>query len=344
MKLVESRRDIAILCSILIISILSGLGLAFTIANVYFKPIITTKVSQPIKSISSFDQTLSSSSNPNSSSVASVVSSSVPSSSSSIVELQLPPQAPQPKTIVADKDYLGLKITNYLKKNGYNLGFVWSSDLNKAGHPTPIDSSIDKVSLDKMAGQPKNISEIVPIPTKCESKNRVQFPKYGTDAPVNYASFQDMYNSNNNKIIDINNPIMESQAEINRGNYLSVPIQRLLTKGVVHLPESPFPGQVGNSYIVGHTSNFPQVRSDFNFVFKAFERKSKVGDEFYIWDNDCRKLKFRVFEVANILAEDITTAYKNFGDKRVVTLQGSILDANYQPTRRWLTRGELVFD
>ncbi|NJK71317.1 MAG: hypothetical protein HC932_03645 [Thermales bacterium] len=39
-------------------------------------------------------------------------------------------------------------------------------------------------------------------------------------------------------------------------------------------------------------------------------------------------------------------AYKTFGNKRVVTLQTSILELvpglGLQPTKRWLTRGELI--
>jgi sortase (surface protein transpeptidase) len=332
MKFLNSREDIILLSLILMLSTLLGLSIAFVVSQ--------TKLpfTQNISSVVTLESVANLSSSTNG------FSSIVSSSSEAIVgDMKMPVMPSKPKTEVAGRDYLGQKITNFLKNNGYNMGYLWSTDLEKVSHPSPINPEINKAELDKFT-QPKNISEIVPKPIECEKKNWLSFPKYATEAPINYASFQDMYNSDKNKYVNLNNPIQESQVEINKGNYLSVPVQRLLVKGVVHLPESPHPGQVGNSYIVGHTSNFPQVRSDFNYVFKSFERKSKVGDEFFVWDSECRKLKFKVFEVSNILAEDINTAYKNFGDRRIVTLQGSILDANYQPTRRWLTRGELVLE
>ncbi len=341
MKLVDNRKDVIILSLILMTSILMGLTIALTFSR--YLP--NVEIPQQNSSFEINKPKITPTKLTNDTINNNITSSSASVSSSSVVyEMKVPEQIPKPKTEVAPRDYIGQKITNYLQSFGYNLGYVWNSDLNKVDHKPPINTDINKQELDKKNTQPKNISEIIPIPLTCERKNWFSFPKYKSDAPVNYASFQDMYYPDKNNFINLNNPIQESQAAINAGNYLSVPIQRLLIKGIVHLPESPHPGQVGNSYIVGHTSNFSQVRSDFNFVFKPFERKSQVGDEFFIWDSECRKLKFKVFEVANILAEDINTAYKNFGDRRVVTLQGSILDSNYQPTRRWLTRGELVVE
>jgi hypothetical protein len=58
-------------------------------------------------------------------------------------------------------------------------------------------------------------------------------------------------------------------------------------------------------------------------------------------------MKFKVFEAITIRAEDTEIAYKSFGDRRVVTLQGSVLEivnGFLQPTKRWLTRGELVLE
>jgi hypothetical protein len=340
MKLIANRKDFVLLSLILITSILLGVTLAFATSS--YLPNFESK------QLLSFDSSLTKNLTPNfpsdTKNSENTILSSVTSSSSIVYEMKIPPQPLKPKTEVAARDYIGQKITNYLKSFGYNLGYIWSTDLNKVDHKMPINTDINKEELDKKPTQPKNISEIIAKPLTCDRKNWFSFPKYNSDSPLNYASFQDMYYPDKNNFINLNNPIQESQAAINAGNYLSVPIQKLLIKGIVHLPESPHPGQVGNSYIVGHTSNFSQVRSDFNFVFKPFERKSQVGDEFFIWDSECRKMKFKVFEVVNILAEDINTAYKNYGDKRVVTLQGSILDANWQPTRRWLTRGELVVE
>lgn len=336
MSFVKGKKGISILSSIVVVSILLGLSLGILIDGILFRP-------APMEStLSSLMQNIGMN-NSNSSSL-SQNSQSLDSSSiddRQIVEIGLPKPEPKPEY---PKDYEGVRNTEYVKQFGYNMGFLWSEDFLNASQEPPTKAEINKTELDKLPPQPKNISEIVPVPAECEKKNWLSYPKYNVETPINYAGFKDLFNNKQNGDSNLNDPIVESPSAITRGNYLSVPIQKLLVQGIVHLAGSPFPGQVGNSYIVGHTSNFPQVRSDYNKIFKPFERKSEVGEEFYVWDYRCRKLKFRVFEVSNILAEDIDAAYKNFGDKRVVTLQGSILDANFQPTRRWLTRGELVIE
>jgi Sortase domain len=353
--LFDQKKDFVVLAIVVILCAVLGAGSGYFAHVSFFKKpeakesaianntetITSNSTVSKILTKSSTVAISSQSSNQNISSV----NSSVASSSSSTPTIDQPKQNKPSNNQSREKDYLGVKITAYLKENGYNLGFIWSEDIVKFGHAMPVGQYLDKVDLDKKnITQPVNLDSLVAKPSSCEKKDWLSFPKYKVEAPVKYASFQDLYNSNRDKTININSPIIEDPAAIARGNYLSVPIQRLLQAGIVHMPESPFPGQVGNSYIVGHTSNFPSVKSNYNYIFKPFERTSKIGDEFWVWDIDCRKMKFRVFDVKNILAEDLETAYKNFGDRRVVTLQGSILDANYQPTRRWLTRGELVLE
>jgi sortase (surface protein transpeptidase) len=191
------------------------------------------------------------------------------------------------------------------------------------------------------------IAKIILKPPNPQLKEFLRYPEYNINAPLVYSKLSDFFESDDKGILkrDSKNqliPIVENPADIAKGNYESVPIQRLLKNGVVHSAFTVEPGEIGNSYIVGHSSNFSTVQSAYNYIFKPIEKRSKVGEEFFIFDRDGRELRFRVFEVLEIQAEDVGAAYKNFGDKRVVTLQTSILDANFQPTKRWLTRGELV--
>ena len=109
---------------------------------------------------------------------------------------------------------------------------------------------------------------------------------------------------------------------------------------MVHLGDSVQPGEIGNSYIVGHSSNFRQVISNYNYVFATLNR-AKKGDEFIILDRNGKKLEFKVFESIMVDYTDVVMAYKDFGGKKVVTLQAGVLE-NGKPIKRLLVRGELV--
>jgi hypothetical protein len=264
-----------------------------------------------------------------------IVTTNLSSSSSQIIS----------SSSVAEKDKAGYLITENIKKLGIDSGFISSKVIEELGQESPIDKK--DATTDKKFEEPKPLSTLIKVPEKCEKKNWLSFPKFEVEANMQNQSFDEFFEKDVNDKIDFDRPIQEKQADINAGNYESVPVQRLLKTGIVHVPITPQPGEVGNSYIVGHTSNFASVKSDYNTIFKPFESRSEIDDEFYIFDHQCRKLKFKVFEVKAIKSAEIKEAYKNFGDKRVVTLQGSILEyvnGYLKPTKRWLTRGELVLE
>ena len=253
-----------------------------------------------------------------------------------------------------DVDLVGLEILNQLKNvQGLDMGFIHSDYLTALNAKPPVKvqekfKNLTKEELQKIGYQEnKRLKDLISKPEKPEKTNWLSFPGYELEAPLVYASFQDMFKSDSEGIVDFNEPIEEDPNEVAKGNYESVPIQKLLKDGVVHLPFSTYPGEVGNSYIIGHSSNFSSVKSDYNRVFASIEQKTKVGDEFFVYDKDGRKLKFRVFEVLAIKEDDLGESYKSYPDKRVVTLQASILErvnGVLQPTKRWLTRGELVVE
>jgi hypothetical protein len=332
-KNVFSRKEIAILLIIVSLSCVAGIGIAYTIEKIFWNKNVSLVIEEPKKVVNAPVSSLKTAS----------ISSLIISSSSQ-----------RPKI----EDKYGRKITSLLQKSGINAGFVWETDIADLQQTIPFDHEFDE-ALDKKAPlQPKPLDEIIPAPEDCpdtapyvsikQKKNWLLYPKYDIEAPIQNGSFQDFYNSNpKTGEVDLTSPIEEDKNAIARGNYESVPVQRMLKNGIVRLPITPAPGQVGNSYIIGHTSNFPQVVSNYNTIFKPIERTSVVGEEFYIWDHRCRKMKFVVFESLAIREEDVDTAYKNFGDRRVVTLQGSILElvrGYLEPTKRWLTRGELVVE
>jgi hypothetical protein len=328
-----SRKEIAALLIIVSLSSIAGIGIAYAIEKIFWNKNASATIEEPKKLA-----------NVKISNTASLSSSSIAVSSSS-----------QRAKII---DKYGRKITYLLQKSGVNAGFVWETDIADLQQAIPFDHEFDE-ALDKEAPQqPKPLDEVIPTPEDCpdtapyrsikQQKNWLIYPKYNIEAPLQNGSFQDFYTSDSKTgEVNLSRPIEEDKGAIARGNYESVPVQRMLKNGIVRLPITPAPGQVGNSYIIGHTSNFPQVVSNYNTIFKPIERTSKVGEEFFIWDHRCRKMKFVVFESLAIREEDVDTAYKNFGDRRVVTLQGSILElvrGYLEPTKRWLTRGELVVE
>jgi hypothetical protein len=328
-----SRKEIAILLVIVTLSSMAGLAIAYGVQQVFWNQKNQFATKEPAKTASVMISSLSK--------IAS--SSSAISTSSSRPKIQ---------------DKYGRKVTSILQKSGVNAGFVWETDIADMQQTIPFNHDFPAELEDKAPKQPKPLDEVIPAPKDCpdsppsesisQKKNWLQYPKYNIEAPIINGSFQDFYTSDpKTGEINIDRPIEEDKNSIARGNYESVPVQRMLKNGIVRLPITPAPGQVGNSYIIGHTSNFPQVISNYNTIFKPIERTSKVGEEFFVWDHKCRKMKFVVFESLAIREEDVDTAYKNFGDRRVVTLQGSILElvkGYLEPTKRWLTRGELVVE
>jgi Sortase domain len=244
----------------------------------------------------------------------------------------------------------GKKLTQllYSINSAYKMGFLSTENLKRLNIalPTNLQSDIsNELPVEVKSGD--SIQNLVPAPIDCEKRSTLSYPQYKIEAPIQYLSYSDMFGLNSDGSVNFNeDPVFENHpiyGDINS------PIQKKLELGVVHLTTiSPLPGEVGNSYIVGHSSNWGFIKSDYNTVFKPIERTSKSGEEFYIYDDMCRKLKFKVFESLEIEDSNVMEAYKNFGDKRVVTLQGSIVsyrpEGGVQPYQRWLTRGELVLE
>jgi Sortase domain len=202
----------------------------------------------------------------------------------------------------------------------------------------------------------KSIADLIPAPANPQLTNFLRYPKYGINVPIQYAGLKDLFETDKNgELVKASDgrfvPIEEN---VERDGPLGVPVQRLLINGIVHIGFTPQPGDVGNSYIVGHSSNFSSVPSDYNYIFRPLQERSQIGEEFFVYDKDGRELKFNVFEVKTIKQEETNIAYFGGSEsedlysktgKRVVTLQCSILEyvkGTLQPTKRWLTRGELV--
>ncbi|MEM1311933.1 MAG: sortase [Patescibacteria group bacterium] len=246
------------------------------------------------------------------------------------------------KTIYLNKT--GQVITDLLKNAGFDSGYISDQPFIDLNLPLPVEQTVESVEVSPQTPEesvqldlPQPLSDIIPKPANPQFRNFLRYPKYNINVPVIYSSFEDLFENNPDGTINFSRP--------RDNDPIGSPIQVKLRDGIVHMAFTPQPGELGNSYIVGHSSNYSSVRSNYNTVFKPIESRSKPGEEFIIYDRFGRELKFRVFEAIKIAAEDGAQAYKNYPDKRVVTLQTSVLTLTrngYQATHRWLTRGELV--
>jgi sortase A len=54
-------------------------------------------------------------------------------------------------------------------------------------------------------------------------------------------------------------------------------LQSDLEHGVIHYPGTAMPGQRGNVYIAGHSSNYTWSKGGYNYVFKRLN-ELKIGD------------------------------------------------------------------
>jgi Sortase domain len=245
-----------------------------------------------------------------------------------------------------EEDKQSQQINSQLKQKRFNkYEFVWNMGWWDVAAKKKCNSDGTTINIPKIPANfdgsaeipKKRLADIIPVPAKPEKKNFISYPEYKVEVPLVYTNLEDRFEKNADSTINFNKTFTDDSA--------STPIQQKLKKGVILEPMAPQPGETGNSYISGHTSNYSYVDSQWNTAFKPLESKTKVGEKFYVYDCEGRKLSFKVVEAKEIKAEDTDEAWKDYPDKRIVTLQGSILrkDAKgvLMPTHRWLTRGEL---
>lgn len=71
-----------------------------------------------------------------------------------------------------------------------------------------------------------------------------------------------------------------------------------LKKGVVHYPGTAMPGETGNCFITGHSSNYWWIKSDYNTVFTLLP-KLVVGDKIVIYYKQ-QKFIYEVKEISEV--------------------------------------------
>ena len=136
----------------------------------------------------------------------------------------------------------------------------------------------------------KNISlkiEITPY------ENRVVIPKIGKNIPL----------------VEIKNRKIDSEHE------LEDIFMKELENGVVRYPGSAIPWEEWNSFIFGHSSNFPWMNGDYNEVFSNLNFLEE-WDEIIIYYNQ-KKFKYIVKEKRVIKPGDVSVLKKNISKKEL---------------------------
>lgn len=91
-----------------------------------------------------------------------------------------------------------------------------------------------------------------------------------------------------------------------------------LKKGVVRYPGTAEPGQVGNAFIFGHSSNYPWIKSDYNDIFALLDNL-ETGDEITVYYNQ-KKYTYIVTDRAIVKPGDVKTLESRDPNKKELSL------------------------
>ncbi|PIS07597.1 hypothetical protein COT78_02775 [Candidatus Berkelbacteria bacterium CG10_big_fil_rev_8_21_14_0_10_43_13] len=100
-------------------------------------------------------------------------------------------------------------------------------------------------------------------------------------------------------------PVLDVNAPVTFGvNNVYKEVESNLINGVIQINGTSLPGQTGNIYITGHSSNYVWVKSDYNSIFALLD-KLVIGDQIYINYNDVVYV-YQVFDTKIVVPSDIS--------------------------------------
>jgi hypothetical protein len=243
-------------------------------------------------------------------------------------------------------------VINLYKNYGYALK-----------RPTVIAASIKPDTT--VQNDAPTLNDIIRAPSQVERKNFIEFADFEIRAPIIFTTANDIYEKGGDGKPDYQRPILENQEDARNGEHAGTPVLKLLREGAVlmsGIPTIPAPGELGNSYIVGHSANYASETSPYREIFNPLVDQTMDqlnGKSFYIWDSYGRKLQFKIIDSLLPKFDDEDVSYiaygidgKNLGrespwkDRRIVTLQTCktvfVSGSGYIPLFRRLIRAELV--
>ncbi len=110
-------------------------------------------------------------------------------------------------------------------------------------------------------------------------------------------------------------PVLDINAPVTFGvNNISKEVESNLINGPIQINGTSLPGQTGNVYITGHSSNYVWIKSDYNSIFAILD-KLVIGDMIYVNYNNVVYV-YQVFDTKIVLPSD-TNVLKATSDSRL---------------------------
>lgn len=115
--------------------------------------------------------------------------------------------------------------------------------------------------------------------------------------------------------------------------------QKLLSFGVVHYPGSVLPGELGNCFLFGHSSDFFWRSGKYKTVFALLPR-IKIGERILVTDSAGKEYVYRVTESFSAGADRTDLLLSQDMEKKILTLQTSWPLGT--ALKRWIVVAELI--
>ena len=98
--------------------------------------------------------------------------------------------------------------------------------------------------------------------------------------------------------INVDAPIVEAESIKDKD------IVKSMESGVVHYPTTSKPGEKGNVFLTGHSSNYRWAKGSYNFVF-ALLNKMQKNDLIIVYFNGT-KYVYKVFDIVVVSPQDVS--------------------------------------
>ena len=101
-----------------------------------------------------------------------------------------------------------------------------------------------------------------------------------------------------------------------------ITFQRGLEQGVVHYPSTALPGERGNAYYFGHSSDYVFKKGSFKTVFATLP-KIEIGAEVYVTNHAGKQFVYAVKEKKIVSSQDVSVLSQGDRAEKLLTLQTS---------------------
>lgn len=98
--------------------------------------------------------------------------------------------------------------------------------------------------------------------------------------------------------IGVNAPLLESPS------VKEADILKILESGIAHYPNTSLPGETGNIFVTGHSSNYRWAKGSYNYIFANLNKLSN-DDLIVVYWSDVKYI-YKVFEVIVVPPSDVS--------------------------------------